>query len=220
MLTLIFDLDNTIYPVSSIRDRLFPPLFRLLARPEFSLEEQTIKSAKKELMRRPFQKVAEEFKFPGELVKESLNLLRKLTIDEPMACFEDYHIARMIPAQRFLVTSGFYRLQQSKIKELQIGNDFREVFIIDPDTSPLSKKDIFARILEKYELDVSGVVIVGDDPESEIRAASELGIRSFLLDPDDQYPDCECSYRARRLGELAGFLKNEGLLRNEPNEIS
>ncbi len=217
MLTLIFDLDNTIYPVSSIRDSLFPPLFTLLERPEYSLDEETLRSAKREIMRRPFQKVAEEFRFPGNLVEESLNLLRNLSIDQPMACFGDYHAVRTIPAQRFLVTSGFLKLQQSKIRQLQIANDFREIFIIDPDTSSLSKKDIFAHILEKYALRGSDVVIIGDDPESEIQAASELGLRSFMLDPDDRYRESGCSHSARRLNELAGFLENEGLLRIAPN---
>lgn len=217
MLTLIFDLDNTIYPVSAISKSLFPPLFTLLDRPEYGLDEQTRREARRQIMRRPFQKVAEEFRFPEQLVRESLDLLRTLTVDVPMSTFEDYPVVRDIPAQRFLVTTGFPGLQESKIDRLGIRDDFREIFIIDPDRSPFTKKDIFGMIREKYRLDPSGMVVVGDDPDSEIRGASELRIRSFLLDPHDEHRGAVCSYRGRRLGELVRFLE---AVRTEPNERS
>lgn len=217
MLTLIFDLDNTIYPVSAISGSLFPPLFSLLERPEYGLDEQTRREARRQIMRRPFQQVAEQFRFPEQLVRESLDLLRTLTVGVPMITFADYPAVRQVPAQRFLVTTGFPRLQESKIDRLGIRDDFREIFIIDPDRSPLTKKDIFGMIREKYGLEFSGMVVVGDDPESEIRGASELGIRSFLLDPQDEHPGAPCSYRGRRLSELVRFLE---AVRTEPNERS
>jgi putative hydrolase of the HAD superfamily len=213
MLALIFDLDNTIYPVSSISDQLFPPLYQLLEKPEYGLDEKTLDEARREIMRRPFQKVAEELRFPPELVEESLNLLRNITCEFPMACFEDYHEVRNIPARRFLVTTGFTRLQESKVSRLQLRDDFEEIFIVDPDTSNMTKKDVFEEIHSRYDLSYSVMVVVGDDPDSEIKAANELGIKSFLLDRHQAYPGRQCSYRGGRLNELLVFLKAEGLLK-------
>ncbi|HEY1024542.1 MAG TPA: HAD family hydrolase [Sphingobacteriaceae bacterium] len=202
MLTLIIDLDNTIYPVKSIGDKLFGPLFRLLEEPEYRLSKGELETAKNEIMRRPFQNVAEEHGFSKKLIDEALILLRELTYDGEMYSFEEYNFVKQLPVRRFLLTTGFTKLQQSKIAALGISSDYEEVFIVDPDKQSETKKEVIERIIRKYTLDPAAVLIVGDDPESEIQAASDLGLQSFLLDTHDRYPDDIATYKGRTLKDL------------------
>ena len=206
MQNLILDLDNTIYPVKSIGEKLFAPLFNLLQSPEFGLEFTTITDAKEQIMRIPFQKVAPEFDFPATLTNSAMELLRNLSYDEPMSYFEDYRLIREIGTRKFLLTTGFKKLQESKVRSLQIENDFAEIFIVDLDTSALTKKDVMIHIMEKYNLLPEGLLVVGDDPESEIKAGNELNIKTFLLDAEDVHPQTLATYKGKTLGDVLKYL--------------
>lgn len=186
---LIFDLDNTIYPVKSIADELFAPLFEIMDqyRQEFSTED--FNAAIEDIMRKPFQKVAGTYKFSPELTEKGLNLLRNATYEKTMRPFDDYFITKDFPLAKYLVTTGFFKLQQSKIKSLGIEGDFKEIFIVDPDTTNATKKDVFRNIIDQNNLHKDDLLVIGDDPESEIEAAKSLGIETFLYDPHTIYTD-------------------------------
>ena len=77
---VILDLDNTIYPVSSIADQLFKSLFLLILESgEYSGDFDQIRF---EIMRRPFQYIAAEFSFSESLKADCFKLLTNLTYDE------------------------------------------------------------------------------------------------------------------------------------------
>jgi len=206
MTNLIIDLDNTIYPVKSIGEKLFAPLFNLLRSPKYNLNSETIENAKEQIMRIPFQKVAKQFNFPDALTNDALTLLRGLTYDEPMTYFEGYETIRELDTKKFLLTTGFKALQESKVRALKIENDFTEMFIVDPDASTRTKKDVMLEIMEKYRLSPADILVIGDDPQSEIKAAKELGIRSFLVDPEDAYPEAPADYRGVNLNEALKYI--------------
>ena len=186
---IIFDLDNTIYPVSSIGDKLFKSLFQLIVdNGEYTGDFDEIKG---EIMRRPFQFVADDFSFSENLKSECLKLFLELTYDEHMEPFEDYKYVRKLPCIKFLVTTGFTKLQNSKILQLNIENDFLEIYIIDPIQSKLTKTDIFQKLLIDYRLKVHEVLVVGDDLNSEIKAANDLGIDAILYDRESEHAGIE-----------------------------
>jgi len=177
---IILDLDNTIYPVSSIGDRLFKTLFSIIYNSgEYSGDFDKIKT---EIMRRPFQFVADEFLFSESLKYEGISHLSELTYEDNMQPFEDYYFIETIPCKKFLVTIGFPKMQKSKIERLGIEDDFEGIFIIDPGKSDITKKDIFIKILSDKKYEVDDVLVVGDDLNSEIKAAKELGIDTVLYD--------------------------------------
>lgn len=206
MQNLILDLDNTIYQVKSIGDKLFTPLFDLLRSDDYNLEEPVIIQAKEQIMRIPFQKVATMFNFPPALIDSAMEILRNLTYDEPMCYFENYSLIRELNTPKFLLTMGFKKLQESKIRSLKINNDFTEIFIVDPDNSGLVKKDIMMHIMSKYHLSAAQLLVVGDDPESEIKAANELGIPSFLLDTNEMYPESAATYKSKTLADVLKYM--------------
>lgn len=175
---LILDLDNTIYPVPSIADKLFKKLFEIIdASGEYSGDIALIKA---EIMRTPFQKVANSFSFSPRLFSQCMSHLENFTYNDPIKPFEDYLEVRQFPITKFLVTVGFFKLQQSKIRQMDIEADFEEIFIVDPVNSSLTKKDIFQKIIEEMHYLPSDLLVVGDDLNSEIKAAIDCGIDAVL----------------------------------------
>lgn len=198
---IIFDLDNTIYPVSSIAGELFRTLFQLL---ESSGElAHNLEAVKQDLMRKPYQLVALQYGFSEALTQKGHALLANLRYEGPITAFKDYSETRALPVEKFLVTSGFPALQQSKIKGMGIQNDFREIHIVDVETG--TKKEVFADIMRRHGYLATDVLVVGDDPHSELKAASELGIDAVLYDRLGLYPDF--SPRITHFNALQAFVQ-------------
>jgi putative hydrolase of the HAD superfamily len=186
---IILDLDNTIYPVYSIGNELFKTVFELIERTgEF---DGPLDLVKRDIMRKPFQVVASSYGFSAALTRAGIDLLKNLEYNGPIKPFDDYEIVRQCPQQKFLVTTGFEKLQWSKIRGMKIGNDFSEIRIVDPMTSSSTKKDVFLDLIGKYALDQQALLVVGDDPHSELKAAVEIGIDSVLYDKLELNPESE-----------------------------
>jgi putative hydrolase of the HAD superfamily len=201
---IIFDLDNTIYLVSSIGDRLFQSLFSIITESgEYSGDLDKMKA---EIMRRPFQYIAEEFEFSEKLKSACLDHLKHLTFDSTINPVENYETIRDFSCLKFLVTTGFTTLQNSKIEQLGIENDFEKIFIIDPSETAKTKRDIFKKILIDYELKLDEVLVVGDDLNSEIKSAKELGIESVLYDFKSVYSNTENPKVIRNFSELNQYI--------------
>ncbi|HAL82876.1 MAG TPA: HAD family hydrolase [Mucilaginibacter sp.] len=203
---LILDLDNTIYPVSSIAEHLFERLFWLLDQTEDGTNYEKIKDAKDELKRRPFHLVADKYNFGEELTEKGIDLLKNMAYDLPMQPFEDYRYIQSANIPKFLVTTGFSKLQWSKVNMLGIGNDFAEIHIVDPETSQQTKREVFADIMNRHFYSTDELLVVGDDPESEIKAAGELGIDTFLFDPENKHPGANATYKSVSLRDVLNHI--------------
>ena len=194
---LILDLDNTIYPVSSIAEQLFGKLFKLIDENLAEEDKLAAIKAKEELTRRPYQHVADEFGFSEELKAQGMEMLRNCKFEEPMHPYDEYNLLRQIPIDKFLVTTGFTKLQMSKVEMLNIGADFKHVYVVDPEQSSQTKKDVFQKIMKENGYTPQEVLVIGDDPESEIKAAIDLGIDTFLFDPLNKYTNQGVTHHAR-----------------------
>jgi putative hydrolase of the HAD superfamily len=203
---LILDLDNTIYPVSSIAEHLFGKLFKLIDENLGEEDRQAANKAKDELTRRPYQHVADEFGFSDELKTQGMEMLRNCEFDEPMHPFEQYSTLQQIPIDKFLVTTGFTKLQMSKVRMLNIEADFKKIYVVDPEQSNQTKKDIFQKIIQENGYTTEEVLVIGDDPKSEIKAAIELGIDTFLFDPLDNYTNEGVTYHAKDYRDVAEIV--------------
>lgn len=182
---IIFDLDNTIYPVPQIGTKLFAPLFELIEiEGDHSRDLEKIKD---EIMRTPFQKVAKDHHFSEDLTRKCIDILKELAYTGAIEPFADFEVVRSLPVDKFLVTTGFTKMQQSKVDKLELAKDFKEIHIIDPTTNKKGKKDVFADIIQRYEYDKEDVIVVGDDVNSEIKAAHELGVEAVWYDKYNRY---------------------------------
>ncbi|MFB9845473.1 HAD family hydrolase [Mucilaginibacter ginsenosidivorans] len=206
---VIFDLDNTIYPVSSIAGNLFNGLFAVLDQNAHTINQNTddtVGKIKEEMTRRPLQYIADKYGLDEHIRNEMTEVLRNMTYDEPMRPFDDYNHLRQIPLDKYLVTTGYLKLQYSKVRQLGIENDFREIIVVDPDVSRKTKKDVFAGIIEKYGYEPQDLLIIGDDPDSEIKAALSLGIDTFLYDPTGRYHQEASTHRSDKLKDALYLL--------------
>jgi putative hydrolase of the HAD superfamily len=182
---IIFDLDNTIYSVYSIGETLFAPLFELIE--QDGTQTQHMNRIRDEVMRRPFQHIANDYQFSGELTRKSIKLLKQLVYSAPIEPFEDFAVVRQLPVDKYLVTTGFLKMQQSKVDRMGLQKDFREIHIVDPSTSGKTKKEVFAEIILRHQYAEEDVLVIGDDLQSEIKAAQELGIEVVWYDKYERY---------------------------------
>ena len=203
---LILDLDNTIYPVNSIAEHLFNHLCAVIDQHLQPGDGDMINRAKDELTRRPYQHVADEFGFSADLKAKGMEILNTIEISLPMTAFEEYTTVRNIQIDKFLVTTGFTRLQLSKINKLGIAADFKGIYVVDPEKSTQTKKDVFKMIMEENGYAVNEVLVVGDDPKSEIQAAADLGIDTFLFDPGDKHSEALVTYRGKDYSEVQRII--------------
>jgi len=206
---LILDLDNTIYPVSSISENLFGALFDVLDQHAEIInvdEENTVDKIKGEMTRRPFQHIADDFNLNEDVRDKMVDMLRNIAYTQPMKPYDDYQHVRTIPLDKFLVTTGFSKLQWSKVKMLGIEDDFKQIHIVDPDINQLTKKDIFANIMQAHNYEAVDLLVIGDDPESEIKAAKALDIDTFLYDPANKYPHVQVTCRSGDLGDISTLI--------------
>jgi putative hydrolase of the HAD superfamily len=150
--------------------------------------------------------VADEFGFSDELKEQGMQMLANIRFEEPMYPYEQYNDLRQIPIDKFLVTTGFTKLQMSKVEMLNIGSDFKQVYVVDPSQSTQTKKDVFLKIMQEHGYATEEVLVIGDDPKSEIKAAIELGIDTFLFDPTDKYTNQGVTHHARDYRDIAKIV--------------
>ena len=177
---IILDLDNTIYSVASIADELFAVFFEMII--SSGAHDGNMQAIQHDLMRRPFQLVAADHGFSAALMQSGIDLFKEMKYTGPIEAFADYAEVRTWPQDKFLVTTGFVNLQQSKIKGMGIEKDFKEIHIADPLSNGKTKKDVFADIIKRNAYNISEVIVVGDDLHSEIKAGQQLGIDTVLYD--------------------------------------
>ena len=119
---------------------------------------------------------------------------------KPLNPSADYHLIKALKGQKFIVTAGFYKQQTSKVKMLGIADDFEEVCVVDVTVS--NKKEAFQKLIDQYQLNKAEILIIGDDAESEIKYGLELGIDTFLLDPENLYPNAKTTFKGTDLSHL------------------
>ena len=97
----------------------------------------------------------------------------------PLQGYADIGLLPCIPLQRYLVTSGFRRLQDSKIDALGIRPWFEQVLIDAIDAPPTGtghgKQALFEQILAREGCTPRQMLVVGDNPLSELAVGRALG---------------------------------------------
>jgi putative hydrolase of the HAD superfamily len=179
---LILDLDDTIFPTNSINPLIVKPFFDCLEEFNDVLSEEEFQNAKNELWKRPFHIVAQDFGFSNNMINRSLEVLNSLEFSLDIQPFDDYKYLKNIELDKFLVTTGITKLQIAKIDGLKIKNDFKEIIIDDPTINGGGKTKVFSTIMQKYNFLPNELLIIGDNPESEIKAGIELGINTLLIE--------------------------------------
>lgn len=194
------DLDNTIYFTKPNEEQLMGELYRFLESQDLGISKEDFILAKQEMLRTPFQKVAKKYGFREEAMPDVLAYLQNREVTQPLKPSNDYPYIKNLKGRKFIVTAGFTKQQNSKVKMLGIADDFESVYVVD--VSKSNKKEAFERLIDQYLLNKDDILIIGDDAESEIKFGLELGIDTFLLDPENLHPDAPSTFRGVDLSKL------------------
>jgi len=178
---LILDLDDTIFQTTSIQPEIFQPLVDIVenyCKKNFGIEKS--KSVTEDLWHIPFDMVCKRYEIPSFIQDEFFEKMNTLNYQLKISTFKDYDELKSLDHRKVLVTTGFSKLQNAKIDALGIRSDFEKVFIDDPmDKNRIYKKGIFSNILKESGLDVRSVWVIGDNPESELKAGFELQLNTI-----------------------------------------
>lgn len=194
------DLDNTIYFTKPNQVQLMSGLYQLLDQEDLGVSDELYQRSKKEMLRTPFQKVAKKYGFKQLAVDRAVDYLKNREVTKPLTPSDDYHYIKSLNGRKFIVTAGFLKQQTSKVKMLGIADDFEAVHVVDVSTT--TKKEAFKLLIDKYDLNTEDILIIGDDAESEIKFGLELGIETFLLDPENLHPNAESTFKGIDLSNL------------------
>lgn len=183
MTAVIFDLDNCLAPAEQIGVDLFRPAFDAIAAAnDGSVSAEAMQQAFSDIWVHAFDWVARRYHFTPAMVDAGWNAFARAEVKKPMVGYADLAEVTAISADRFLVTTGFRRLQESKIRALGIASFFRGIIVdaID-EVDHKGKRAYFQEIIGRYSYAPQEVVIVGDNPESEIQAGKDLGLRTVQI---------------------------------------
>jgi putative hydrolase of the HAD superfamily len=205
---LIFDLDSCLAAADEVGGSLFTPAFQAIRSANDSgVAEEQLRQAFADCWRLPFDFVAEKYRFSPAMRSAGFVAFHKIEVHQQMHGYGDLAVLAEIPAKLFLVTSGFRRLQESKIKALGIAHLFVEVHVdaID-EPQPKGKLPTFESILQRHRFSPKEVFVVGDNPDSEIAAGNRLGTTTVQILRPGVPASPAATYQISGLAELKRFL--------------
>jgi len=175
---ILFDLDNCICDSREPGEALFAPAFDAIARANAGhLPPERLQAAFEECWYSSFDLVAQRYGFTPAMFDAGFEAFARLEVARPLKGYPDLAVLPRLAVDKHLVTSGFQRLQQSKVRALGIADRFASVVIDAVDVPPRrGKRRIFEDILAERGLRAQQVLVVGDNPLSELEAGRALGM--------------------------------------------
>ncbi len=177
---IIFDLDNCLAAANEVGEQLFAPAIDAIRKANHgALSEESLSKAFADCWKHPLDWVANKYGFSEEMLAAGSQVLAVTEVKEPMYGYGDLAALAELPVRHFLVTSGFRRLQESKVKALGLIQLFTAIHVdaID-ERGRKGKQGLFELILDTYEFRPAEVLVIGDNSDSEIEAGNQLGIKT------------------------------------------
>jgi HAD superfamily hydrolase (TIGR01509 family) len=206
---IIFDLDNCLAAADETGRQLLVPTFDAIRRANHgTLTSDALEGAFDACWGHSLDTVARRYGFSDEMLTAGWAENARAEVKVPMRGYPDLDAIRELPATLYLVTSGFRRLQESKVRALAVRSLFERIYIdaIDePDRK--GKEEIFAEILRANALEPSEVLVVGDDADSEIAAGNRLGISTV------QIQRAGISHAANAIHHIGSLTELNGIMR-------
>jgi putative hydrolase of the HAD superfamily len=207
---IIFDLDNCIAPADEAGEDLLAPTLEAIRRTNKGhLPAERLEQALAACWRHPLDWVAREYGFSDEMFAAGWAACCCMEVKTAMRGYDDLGTLATLPVRRMLVTTGFRRLQESKIRALGVAPwfDSIEVDAID-EADRIGKEGHFRAILRQHGLAPREVLVVGDSADSEIAAGNRLGIPTVQILRPGVPPAATASHAIHSLAELPAILEH------------
>lgn len=105
-----------------------------------------------------------------------------------------------------LITNGFEKTQHSKLEYSGIASYFVEVITSEGSNSLKPHKEIFDYALSKAKTIATDSIMIGDDPEVDIKGAKNAGLDQIYVNHINKKIDFTPTYTVYNLKELMGIL--------------
>jgi putative hydrolase of the HAD superfamily len=214
---LIFDLDSCLAAANEPGESLFAEAFQAIrSANKTEVSEGRLKAAFQDCWRFPFDFIADKYRFSPAMRAAGFAAFCQVEVRQPMHGYGDLDELAQLPAKLFLVTSGFRRLQESKIRALGIEPLFTAIHIdaID-EAGPKGKLRAFQSILRDHHLLPQEVLVVGDNPDSEIAAGNQLGIKTVQVLRPGVSASAAATYRIQSLRELGPLVRKQNEVKED-----
>jgi putative hydrolase of the HAD superfamily len=205
---VIFDLDNCLAAADEPGRELLEPMFAAIRRANNGvLSEDALRRAVEDCWRLPLDAVAEKNGFSHAMLDAGWAAGRRIRVETRMRGYSDLGALGELAVELFLVTSGFRALQESKIDALGLRSRFEAVYVDAIDEADRTGKDgIFRDILERHGFEPARVLVVGDNPDSEIEAGNRLGMPTVQILRPGIARGASATHYIRDLSELQSII--------------
>ena len=171
---LIFDLYNCLAPAMEIGTEPYGPALEAIEEANLgTLSSNALEEAINDIWSHLFDMVANKHGFSTAMIEAGIREFAKIETPGPLHGYGDLSFLDSFDIPLFLVTSGFRRLQESKVRALGILDHFLEVVIdaIDEPEARIRKKGVIIGILDIHGFSRDRIIVVGDSQHSEIKVA-------------------------------------------------
>ncbi|MEM7296637.1 MAG: HAD family hydrolase [Bacteroidota bacterium] len=182
-LILLIDLDDTLFETKTMGVDPFKELFESFQKDvSTQFDNEKVSEIFKDIWKLPFDQLARKYRFSSSLIQSFMEQINNYEFELRIEPYHDYSVIQNFDARKILVTTGFQKLQLAKIKALGIHDDFDEVHIDAIDQIPrIDKKMIFKEMASKHQIPKDQFIVLGDNPNSELKAGHELGFTTIQV---------------------------------------
>lgn len=172
----IFDFDLCIFDTHSLGEYILDPVIAPLLASR--LTEDIKKQVVRELWSTSLEDCFVRYNLPDELRYEMRIAHQTLMVPDTIRTYGDEDEIAKLTIEKVLVTSGYHDWQTRKIERTGVAHLFADIIIdtIDDPTTRLGKRYIFVGLMEARGLRPHEILVIGDNPHSELKVGNELGM--------------------------------------------
>ncbi len=206
---IIFDLDKCLAPPEEIGRAFFePPIDAIRGANNGTLSDEAFETAIRDFWHLSYDDIATRHGFSPAMFRAGWKAYRSLRMPGPLRGYGDLDVLAEFRVPLFLVTTGFRDFQESKVDALGIRERFVEVIVDDIDGHVrLGKFRIFGELLDRNRWQPESMLVVGDNPESEIAAGNRLGMPTVQILRPGVSRDASARWHVGDLAELSEMLR-------------
>jgi FMN phosphatase YigB (HAD superfamily) len=209
----VFDLDHTLFDPRTLPVTLFDGLEAHVRTAAAGIvPDAVLDAALTDALRMPFDRVAARHQLPAVATIAWQEAASAVEVTEPLTPYPDVPAGlEQLSLLRFLLTTGFRRLQESKLKQLGLAALFVGVYVdaLDP-PGPVGKRALLQRLIAEHGLAPPEVMVIGDRADAELAAAHTLGMVAVQVLRPGVIASAEVCWRIPDLHALPALLAKLG----------